>query len=205
MLCVCAESESGLWQELLELLSGTAVQRLSQRCNAASSSPWTCTGMSPASVVCQERVWTFSKNILKKQPWKWLVSYLEVEMTLSFQWTIVGFSTVCLKSWSLRSKFVSLCWVEQSCWRWGKGLRPISEKSFWRASYLELLICKKHCRVVIFVCQKGSLCKSCVCTWVSAHGLLILSQEYLLLPVSKSQITHLNYLIFFFRDACVGT
>lgn len=142
----------------------------------------------------------FPKKLLKKQSWKWLGFYLEVEMTLSFQWTVVGFSTVCLKSWLLRSKFLSLCWVEQSCWRWGKGLRPILEKSeFKRASYPELLICKKHCLPWFW---KGSLCKFCMCIWLSAHGELIWSQEYLLLPVSKSQIICLNFFFFFQRCLC---
>lgn len=150
----------------------------------------------PCPRLSQQPVWTFSKKLLKKQSWKWLGFYLEVEMTLSFQWTVVGFSTVCLKSWLLRSKFLSLCWVEQSCWRWGKGLRPILEKSFKRASYPELLICKKHCLPWFW---KGSLFKFCVCIWVSAHGVLIWSQEYLLLPVSKSQIICLVFFFFFFQ------
>lgn len=81
--------------------------QLSQQCNTASSHLWTCTGTSSALVVCQETVWTFSKNFPKKTTMKWLVFYLDVEMTLFFQWTIVGFYTVCLKSWLLRSKFVS--------------------------------------------------------------------------------------------------
>lgn len=124
----------------------------------------------------------FPKNSLKNNHESGWVFIWKLKW-LSFQWTVVGFSTVCLKSWLLRSKFLSLCWVEQSCWRWGKGLRPISEKSFRRASYPELLICKKRCLPWFW---KGSLCKFCMCIWVSAHGVLIWSQEYLLLPVSKS-------------------
>lgn len=77
--------------------------QLSQQCNVASSDPWTCGGTSPTLVVSQETVWTFSKTYLKKQPLPWLFFIWRLEW-LSFQWTIIGFSTVGLKLWSFKKQ-----------------------------------------------------------------------------------------------------
>lgn len=118
--------------------------------------------------------------------------FIWMVMWLSFQQTTAGISTAGLESGLLRSRFLRLCWV-------GRGTKTHIRKNLSEELHVLSFSLERNSNLCLPWFWKGSLCKSCMWTWVSAHALLILGQEYLFLPVSKLKITHLKYLeIYFF-------
>lgn len=182
--------------------------QLSRWCNAASSGLWMHTGMFPTLVVCQEWVWPFHQNLLKKTAMNVVVSssggLCDCPSILP--------ANIC-KKLQASLQLVSVRIVKKQIL---KAL--LSRKSSWgpernQDTHCENLSEELHVLSFSFVRNsnlclpwfwKGSVCKSCMWTWVSAQWLLIGSQEYIISACFKiKDNTFKIFRVVFFRDTFV--